>query len=261
MERFTGRNAVVTGGSSGIGRAVVHGLVAEGAWVLAVGRNEEGLEATRTGASRPEMVGTAVADLRHSADCRQVVGEAIESTGRLHLLVNCAGVSFEGSVLDITEEEWRETFAVNLDAGFWTSQVAARHMAENDGGCIVNVTSVDAFYVESPMAHYNASKAALGMLTRSMAHELGHLRVRVNAVAPGETVTPMVEPDLALPGFNEAYLRKVPMRRYSQPEEQAKVVLFLASDDAAYITGETIVADGGETLGNWYDPREEPPVE
>jgi NAD(P)-dependent dehydrogenase (short-subunit alcohol dehydrogenase family) len=98
------------------------------------------------------------------------------------------------------------------------------------------------------------------MLTRSMAHELAHLGVRVNAVAPGQTVTPMVQPDLDSPGFSEAYLRKVPMRRYALADEQARVVLFLASDDASYVTGETIVVDGGETLGSWYDPSDEPPV-
>lgn len=260
MERFTERNVVVTGASSGIGRAVAKAFVEEGAWVLASGRDEERLKETQRQSSNPNMLDLSVADVREPEACRRLVREAIEATGRLHALVNCAGIALESTVLDMTEEVWSETFAVNLNAALWTSQVAAQHMIDNGGGAIVNITSVDAFQVESPMAHYNASKAALGMLTRSMAHELAHLNVRVNAVAPGQTVTAMVEPDLAIPGFNEAYLRKVPMRRYALPDEQAKVVLFLCSDDASYITGETIVADGGETLGTWYDPREEPPV-
>jgi NAD(P)-dependent dehydrogenase (short-subunit alcohol dehydrogenase family) len=93
-----------------------------------------------------------------------------------------------------------------------------------------------------------------------MAHELAHLGIRVNAVAPGQTVTAMVEGDLEDPSFSQAYLRKIPMHRYALPDEQAKAVLFLASEDASYITGETLVVDGGETLGSWYDPREDPQV-
>ena len=258
--RFTGKNVVVTGASSGIGRAVALAFVEEGAWVLGTGRDEARLDETKRMASRPEMIETTVADLRVPEECRRVVTEAIEATGRLHVLANCAGIALEGTALGVTEENWSHTFALNLNAPLWSSQVAARHMIEQGGGSIVNITSVDAFTVESPQAQYNASKAALQMLTRSMAHELAHLGVRVNAVAPGQTVTPMVQPDLDLPGFTETYLRKIPMRRYALADEQAKVVLFLASDEASYVTGETIVVDGGETLGSWYDPNDEPPV-
>lgn len=258
--RFEGKNVVVTGASSGIGRAVALAFVGEGAWVLGVGRDEERLNETKKMASRPEMIETTVADLRVPDECRRVVTEAIEATGRLHVLANCAGVALVGSALDVTEEDWAHSFSVNLNAALWSSQVAARHMIEQGGGAIVNITSVDAFTVESPQIHYNSSKAALQMVTRSMAHELAHLGVRVNAVAPGQTVTPMVQPDIDTPGFSEQYLHKIPMRRYALPDEQAKVVLFLASDEASYITGETIVVDGGETLGSWYDPADEPPV-
>jgi NAD(P)-dependent dehydrogenase (short-subunit alcohol dehydrogenase family) len=255
MERFSDRNVVVTGASSGIGRAVARAFVAEGAWVLATGRNEAGLEETRNGCVRPEMLETIAADLTQPGEARRVVREAIEATGRLHVLANCAGVALEDTFLEMTEETWRSTLAINLDAAVWASQEAARHMAEHGGGAIVSITSVDAFYAESPQVHYNASKAALQMVTRSMAHELAGLGVRVNAVAPGQTLTPMVEPDLADAEFSAAYLRKIPMGRYGTPEDQAGAVLFLASEEASYITGETLVVDGGETLGSWYDPR------
>ena len=258
--RFAGKNVVVTGASSGIGRAVAQGFAAEGAWVLAVGRDRERLEEVQRGVTDPSMVEVSVADMRIPDEARRVVREAIEATGRLHVIANCAGIAREDTFLEMTEETWTDTMSTNVEGAVWAGQEAARHMAAEGGGCIINITSVDAFSVESPQVHYNASKAALQMVTRSMAHELAHLGIRVNAVAPGQTVTAMVEGDLEDAEFNQLYLRKIPMRRYALPDEQAKAVLFLASDDAGYITGETLVVDGGETLGSWYDPREDPPV-
>lgn len=258
MERFRDANVLVTGGSSGIGRAVAQAFVAEGARVLAVGRNEEGLAETKAGASEPGRLDTLVSDLAQPGEPQRVVAEAIAAAGRLHVLANCAGIALEDGFLEMTEETWRSTMAINLDAAIWAAQAAARHMVEHGGGSIINITSVDAFSVESPQVHYNTSKAALQMATRSMAHELAHLGVRVNAVAPGQTITAMVEPDIADADFSAAYLKKIPLGRYAGAVEQARVVLFLASDDASYVTGETIVADGGETLGSWYDPRQAP---
>jgi NAD(P)-dependent dehydrogenase (short-subunit alcohol dehydrogenase family) len=159
--RFTGKNVVVTGASSGIGRAVALAFVAEGAWVLGTGRDDARLEETKRMASRPEMIETTSADLTTPDECRRVVEEAIGATGRLHVLANCAGIALEGTALEVTEEDWGRTFALNLNAPLWSSQVAARHMIEQGGGAIINITSVDAFAVESPQAHYNASKAAL----------------------------------------------------------------------------------------------------
>lgn len=256
MDRFQGQTVVVTGGSSGIGRAIAVAFADEGAWVLAVGRDEAGLQGTRDAAAHPELLHSHVADLTTPGAPQRAVREAIERTGDLHVLVNGAGIALEDGFLEMREETWRSTMAINVDAAIWASQEAARHMAEHGGGVIVNITSVDAFSVESPQVHYNASKAALQMATRSMAHELAHRGVRVNAVAPGQTLTPMVEGDVADADFSAAYLKKIPMGRYADPAEQAKAVLFLASKDAAYITGETLVVDGGETLGSWYDPRE-----
>ncbi len=258
--RFEGKHVLLTGASSGIGRAALHAFVAEGARILAVGRNAERLEEARRASPDPERVLTSTADVGVPDQARGIVAAALEVFGRLDVLVNNAGIATSGPVLECSEETWNETLSINLSGPFHTSQVAARHMAERGGGAIVNVASTDAFSAESPQVAYNVSKAGLVMLTKSFAHELGHLGVRVNAVAPGETLTPMVAEEMADPSFAGEYLKGVPLRRASRPEEQAAVILFLASDEASYVTGETILADGGQLAGTWYDPRDVPPV-
>jgi NAD(P)-dependent dehydrogenase (short-subunit alcohol dehydrogenase family) len=132
-------------------------------------------------------------------------------------------------------------------------------MVERGGGAIVNISSTDAVIAEAPMAGYNASKAGLEQLTLSMAFELAHLGVRVNAVAPGSTMTPMMAYTLVQPVW-DLYLRQMPMRRFATPEEQANAVLFLASDEASCITGVTLPVDGAECRGFWARPELEPPI-
>jgi 3-oxoacyl-[acyl-carrier protein] reductase len=253
--RFQGTRVLVTGGASGIGRATVLAFAAEGAQVVASGRRDSALRALETGAS----VHTLVADVRDPERCRQMVREAIDMLGGLDVLVNNAGVSYMEPFLEATEECWTDTFRTNLNAPFFASQVAARHMVAQGGGAIVNIASTDAFVAESPSVHYMASKAGLAHMTRCIAFELGHLGVRCNAVCPGLTKTPMVQ-DGWTPAFWEAYMRRIPMRRPAEPAEQASVVLFLASEDASYVNGETILVDGGELTGFWYSPEDEPPV-
>jgi NAD(P)-dependent dehydrogenase (short-subunit alcohol dehydrogenase family) len=248
----------VTGGSSGIGRAVVLGLAKEGAHVVACGRNGERLAEVKA-AAEPGTVETAAFDVRHGDKVAHLVDEAVGRLGSVDVLVNAAGIAYMEPVLEITRESWEDTLDTNLNAAFFASQAAARHMVRQSKGSIVNVSSIDAFVAESPQAHYNASKAALCQLTRSFAFELGHLGVRCNAVCPGHTRTPMVTPDWS-EEFLEAYIRRIPARRVAEPEEQAAVVIFLASDDASYVNGEAIVVDGGQLKGFWYLPGQEPPV-
>jgi NAD(P)-dependent dehydrogenase (short-subunit alcohol dehydrogenase family) len=261
MARFEGKSVVVTGGSSGIGAAAVHAFVAEGARVVAVGRNPDRLADVASGSPDPDRVHAVIADVSIRADCFRLVEEAIAWLGSIDVLVNCAGIAYLESLFDISDKTWDETIATNLSGPFWTSQAAARHMVDTGrGGAIVNVASTDAFVAESPLAHYNASKAGLVMLTQSFGHELGHLGVRVNAVAPGLTDTPMLEDDLESAEFRRGYFRRIPLQRPARPEEQARVILFLASDDAAYVNGETIVVDGGQLKGSWYFPEMAPEV-
>lgn len=260
MDRFEGKNVVVTGGSSGIGRAIVHEFVREGATVVSVGRRADALTETRETSVAPDRVVDGVYDVGVPEQARALVLDAIERFGRVHVLVNNAGIAHYDHVLEMPDEHWFETFDVNLHGPFFASREAARHMVEHGGGSIVNIASTDAFQVESPQTHYNASKAALVMMTKSIAHELGHRGIRANCIAPGETLTPMLGEDMSDPEFVREYLRRVPLRRAADPREQARVVLFLASDDASYINGETIVVDGGQLTGTWYDPAMDPPV-
>jgi NAD(P)-dependent dehydrogenase (short-subunit alcohol dehydrogenase family) len=152
--------------------------------------------------------------------------------------------------------------AVNVRAPFVLMREACRHFVASGGGAIVNIASANAIRNESPESIYNASKAALVALTRAFAHEFGHLGVRVNAVCPGETITPEAEEEMTDDDRSlvREYLRRVPMRRVGRPEEQAAAVLFLASDDASFISGETLLVDGGELSGDWYDTRDAPPL-
>jgi NAD(P)-dependent dehydrogenase (short-subunit alcohol dehydrogenase family) len=256
--RFESKNALVIGGSSGIGRAVVMGLAREGARVTACARSADKLAAVSRECA-PGMVETAVLDVRDIEQVQEVVERTAERLGSVDVLVNSAGIAYMEPVLEISPKSWQDTIDTNLTGAFFAAQSAARHMIAAGGGSIVNIASIDAFIAESPFAHYNASKAALCQLTRSIAFELGHLGVRCNAVCPGHTRTPMTTPDWN-EEFLESYIRRIPARRVAEPEEQAAVVLFLASDDASYVNGETVVVDGGQLKGFWYLPSLDPPV-
>lgn len=265
MPRFTDRNVIVTGAAQGIGRGIVEAFLDEGATVFAADIRAEGLEGMRAAQAKPERVVTHPVDLSDFDAAKAMARSAIEHFDRIHVLVNCAGVMPGGPLIDVTRETFDLTFAVNTRAPMATMQVVAAHMAEHGGGTIVNVASANAFKNESPEAPYNASKAALVALTKAAAHEWGHLNIRANCVAPGQTLTPEdealmgEEPDEAR--LQREYLRRVPLRRAGTPRDQAAAVLFLASDDAAWITGQTLIVDGGELGGGeWYDPRDAPPL-
>jgi NAD(P)-dependent dehydrogenase (short-subunit alcohol dehydrogenase family) len=259
MNRFSGKGVVVTGATSGIGRATALAFLREGAHVFASGRNEERLASLRS--DNPDgVLELGRYDLARPGEAKQLVEQAIERLGRVHVLVNNAGVALMESVLDITQHSWQNTIDTNLTAAFFASQAAARHMVEHGGGAIVNVASIDAMVAESPQAHYNASKAGVVSMTQSFAHELGHLGVRCNAVAPGLTHTAMVHEELADAAFRRDYFARIPLRRVGNPEEQAAVILFLASEEASFVNGATIVADGGQLAGSWYFSHMAPPV-
>ena len=265
MGRFTDRNVLLTGAAQGIGRGIAEAFLAEGATVYAADIRADGLERMRAAQAAPERVNVHPVDLSDFDAASGLARDVIASAGRLHVLVNCAGTMPDGPFLEVTRETFDLAFAVNTRAPLATMQVAGAHMAERGGGAIVNIASANAFKNESPESVYNASKAALVALTKAVAHELGHLNVRANCVAPGQTTTPENEAELAVDPdaarLEREYLRRIPLRRVGTPADQAAAVLFLASDEAAWITGQTIIVDGGELGGgSWYDERDAPPL-
>ena len=259
MGRFDGRNAIVTGASSGIGRAIAVAFADDGAHVVAVGRNESRLLETKSQAPAGS-VETLVLDVSDYDAVQREVQQLVEELGHIHVLVNCAGIAPQTGVLDISREQWEQVIATNLSGAFYMSQASARNMVERGGGVIVNISSANSFVVESPYADYNASKAGLNQLTTSMAFELGHLGIRCVCVAPGMTMTPMMDFTHDQATYRH-YMELIPLRRAAAPREQAGVVLFVASDEASYINGVTIRVDGGIMHGFWADPRLAPPVE
>jgi NAD(P)-dependent dehydrogenase (short-subunit alcohol dehydrogenase family) len=264
--RFDGRRVIVTGASRGIGRGVVHAFLDEGAAVLATDILADGLAAMTADHPHAERLATHVADLGTIDGPRGVVTAGIETLGGVDVLVNNAGLQPDGPALDVGAGEFDATFAVNVRAPMFTMQEACRHWIDRGTpGSIVNVASANAFQNESPESIYNASKAALVALTKAFAHEMGHHGIRANCVAPGETITPEAEAEMARdPEERELvrrYLGRIPLRHAGTPRDQAMAVLFLASDDARFISAQTLIVDGGELGGGrWYDERVAPPL-
>lgn len=265
MARFTDRNVIVTGAAQGIGRGIVEAFLDEGARVFAADIRSHGLKTLRAAATEPERLAVHVVDLGDFEAAAAMVHEAIATYADLHVLVNCAGIMPDGPFLEVTKETFDLVFAINARAPLATMQVAAAHMADRGGGAIVNIASANAFKNESPESVYNASKAALVALTKAVAHELAHRGVRANCVAPGQTVTPeeraLIAEDAEEARMQREYLRRIPLRRAGTPRDQAAAVLFLASDDAGWITGQTLIVDGGEIGGgDWFNPDDAPPL-
>jgi 2-deoxy-D-gluconate 3-dehydrogenase len=246
-----GKAAIVTGGAMGIGAAIGERLAEAGAAVLIADVNEEA--ARKTAARIGETGGQAVAfraDMRQVGDIRAMVAAAVERFGRLDVLVNNAGIFPFTPALEMTEEQWDRVLDVNLKGAFFAAQAAARALTA--GGRIVNIASIDGLHPTGYLAHYDASKGGMVMLTRSLALELGSRGIAVNAIAPGSINTPGAATTAALSGNSaiamEGFLKRIPLGRVGEPDDIAKVALFLASGAADYITGELIVVDGGYLL-------------
>ena len=244
---FTGRVAIVTGGASGMGAATSRLLAVRGATVVVVDRNESGAIEVAG-----EIGGKACpGDVSSSAFCDQVVADTVAQLGRLDIVVNAAGVIVRAPGHETTDEQWRRIFSVNIDGLFFMCRAAARVMVASGGGAIVNFGSIWGDVGSAGHAAYAATKGAVHQLTRSMALEHARDGVRINAVAPGEILTPMLATERDRPP-SEADLKRiadetVPMGRLGDPAEVAEVVAFLASDEASYMTGSVVVVDAGYT--------------
>ena len=248
--RLTGKAAIVTGATEGIGRAVVDAFAREGAAMVLVARRPEPVAALAA-----ELGGRAAAvpgDVADPATSGAAVAAALERFGRLDVLVNNAGLDLSGVPLfETSPKQAREIFEVNVFGAFWMLLAAARAMADRDGGSIVNLTSRLAHVGLPGSAWYGASKGALDALTRGAAVEWARAGIRVNAVAPGLTETPMVSAwiaEQADPGsFRAARAETIPQGRFATPEEVAAAVVYLASDESSSTTGASIAVDGGYT--------------
>jgi NAD(P)-dependent dehydrogenase (short-subunit alcohol dehydrogenase family) len=245
-----GRTAVVTGANRGLGRAFAEALAIAGADVVVVGRHEDRncQAATEIAQRSGRRTTVATGDVSKHDDVRRIVDQALETHGRIDILVNNAGICFHRPALEVPDEEFAEVFDVNV-TGLWRMSTAvAPSMIEMGGGSIVNVGSISAMIVNRPQWQpaYNASKAAVHQLTKSLAAEWAPHHIRVNAIAPGYVNTEMAPVDE--PRFRRHWIEDAPMRRYATPEEIAPSVIYLASDAASFTTGAVLVTDGGYTL-------------
>jgi NAD(P)-dependent dehydrogenase (short-subunit alcohol dehydrogenase family) len=247
-----GKRALVTGaGSRGIGRAIAEALAAAGADVAVHYHGEGALAGELVSAIRASGRAAVAlpADLAEPEAARALIRRAIESLGGLDVLVCCAATLSRVPFLELTEAEWDRVHAVNLRGYFVTAQEAARHMAARGaGGRIVMVSSVNQVSVNRGIAHYAATKGGVMQLAKAMALELAPAGITVNLIAPGTIETDLNRGFLADPGNRQAKLGLIPMQRLGRPEDVAGAAVFLASEAAAYVTGTTVVVDGGLTL-------------
>lgn len=251
--RFQGRSVLVTGGGSGIGLATAVAFANEGARVAVGDVSAEGCR--KAVEAIHDSGGTAIsvhADVSREEDVRRMVDKTLAAFGRLDVLFSNAGILIEAPVHEMTETDWERIIAVNLKGTFLVAKHAVRAMLQQGGGAIVNTASVNALVGDPDEAAYCASKAGVALLTKSMALAYAKDHIRVNAVCPGWVETPLFQQEADHRGIPLATYRQFaaaqhPIGRIGRPEEIAQVVLFLASDDASYITGSLVVADGGYT--------------
>ena len=251
MDRFAlhDRTAVVTGSTRGLGRAFARALAEAGANVVIVGRDADAAaEVEEELASVGARTATVLADVTVRADVERMLARTVEVFGRADVLVNNAGTCIHKPAVDVTDEEWRQVMDVNLDGLWIASQVFGRHMIEAGGGSIVNVGSMSASIVNRPQWQpaYNASKAAVHHLTRSLAAEWAPSRVRVNAIAPGYMHTDMAP--IHEPRFQRYWIEDTPLQRAGEPDELGPAIVFLASDASSFMTGSVLMIDGGYSV-------------
>lgn len=245
--KFKDKIVLVTGASSGIGQATAKSFIKQGATVYGFGRNKAGLEAV-------EGLFPCPGDITNHKELEDYIKYITGKHGKIDVLVNNAGFSYYNRLAESSLEEWRMTMAVNLEGYYVMAKLVVPSMIEQAYGHIVNVSSIQAIASDPTVGAYAASKGAINSWTRALAVDLAEYGILVNVVAPGCIHTPMSiingTDETATEYFQEWYLkqRKIPLARVGRPEEVAKAILFLSSDDCSYITGQTLVVDGGLTI-------------
>ena len=245
MRGLKGKRVLVTGGASGIGAATAARFLEEGAQVCVLDRDAPARE--KIAKELSALTATIAGDVSNLAEVNSAFAHAISKMGGVDVVINNAGISIRHNFLDITPEEWNRVMSVNLTGVFYVAQTAARHMFERGSGVILNTASTNGMVGQPFYADYNATKAGVIALTRTMAVELAP-KVRVNAVAPGYVLTPMQRAEYTNEMLEEVN-RKIPLGRHARPEEIASLFAYLGSDDAAYVTGHVYTIDGGEIAG------------
>jgi len=245
MRGLNDKRVLITGGASGIGAATAARFLEEGSQVCILDRDAQACETIRH--QLPGISEAIIADVTDLMQVEAALADAVRVMDGVDVLINNAGISIRHNFLDITPEEWDKVIAVNLTGVFYVAQTAARHMWQRGSGVILQTASTNGIVGQPFYADYNATKAGVIELTKTMALELAP-KVRVCAVAPGYVLTPMQRAEYTDTMLDEVN-RKIPLRRHAQPEEIAALFAFLASDDAAYATGHVFTMDGGETAG------------
>ena len=239
MRGLKNRSVLITGGASGIGKATAVRFLEEGSRVVVLDQDQAAMD--HFAAERPEITGFVKADVADPQGVARAFAVIDNLVGKLDVLINNAGVSLRRDFMDILVEDWRKVMQVNLDGVFFVAQQAARRMMAGEGGVILNMGSTNGLVGYKRHAIYNTAKAGVIELTRCMALDLAP-KVRVNAICPGFVQTPLLT-------YPPSVAESVPLKRLGRPEEIAALFAFLASEDAAFITGQAIVIDGGELAG------------
>ncbi|ANY87593.1 MULTISPECIES: SDR family NAD(P)-dependent oxidoreductase [Pseudomonas] len=245
MARLQNKVAVVTGGASGIGLACVRRFSAEGAQVV-------GLDVGQAPADFPGLFMTL--DVRNEEQVQQVMAEVVQRFGRIDVLVNAAGVASQGSVTSASTADWQRVLDINLTGSMLTSKHVLGQMQTQRSGSIINIGSIFGLQGCDGNVAYNVSKGGINQLTRSMAIDYGHANIRVNGLCPGLIETPMTSMVRENQAFHDFFASQHMLSRAGQPEEVANVALFLASDDASFVSGQMIAVDGGFSAGRRFAP-------
>ncbi len=248
-----GRRALVTGGGGGIGSAIARGFAEFGADIALIDLDAESMERVKGELERrfPVSVLTILADLCDKEQVEAAVNRIIESFSHIDILVNCHGVGQWSPAEDMNQKDWDRMVDINLKGVFLVCQSVGRHMIERKYGKIINIASMSGTIVNKPQpqAHYNASKAGVIMLTKSLAAEWAKYNINVNSVSPGYTLTPLAENLLkSKPEYADHWKSLIPLGRFAKPIDIVGSVIFLASEASSYVTGHDLVVDGGYTV-------------
>jgi NAD(P)-dependent dehydrogenase (short-subunit alcohol dehydrogenase family) len=253
LDKFSlaGQVGIVTGGGQGLGKVFCHAFADVGADVVVAEINPETgpvtAEEIRAKGRRASFVQT---DVRERESVQAMVDQTLAEFGKIDFLMNNAGVNRLGNAEEATEEDWRDLFDVNLNGLFFCCQAVGQHMIERRDGRIINIASMSGLIVNrpQPQSSYNASKAAVIHLTKSLAAEWAQYNIRVNAIAPGYMATAMAKPFFDNPEYGDVWIDAIPMKRPGEPEELGPIAVFLASEASSYVTGTVVVVDGGYTI-------------